>query len=118
MVSFDDIWRPIACPWVSPYHCPSGIVLDGKSRLNRKEYVAPLLWSRAQCNRFLTCAEDKGTQTRGRRANSPPTCSLRGTVWQDMGLPAGAESCDASCRAVSVSGVWQIATGSDRLPLW
>ncbi|GBM53685.1 hypothetical protein AVEN_233659-1 [Araneus ventricosus] len=44
MVSFDDVWRPIACPWLSPYRCPSGIVLDVKSRLIRKEYVAPLLW--------------------------------------------------------------------------
>ncbi|GBN14544.1 hypothetical protein AVEN_85879-1 [Araneus ventricosus] len=32
------------CPCLSPYHCPSGIVLDIKSGLNRKEYVAPLLW--------------------------------------------------------------------------
>ncbi|GBN79343.1 hypothetical protein AVEN_88490-1 [Araneus ventricosus] len=58
--------------------------------------------SRTQCNRALTCAGDKGTQTTGRRANSPPSCSLRDTVWRDMGLPAAAESCDASYRAVSV----------------
>ncbi|GBM18897.1 hypothetical protein AVEN_137270-1 [Araneus ventricosus] len=48
----------------------------------------------AQCNRVLTCAGDKGTQTTGHRAYSPPSCSLRDTVWRDMG--------DASCRAVSV----------------
>ncbi|GBM05966.1 hypothetical protein AVEN_80560-1 [Araneus ventricosus] len=36
--------------------------------------------SRAQCNRALTCAVDKGTQTTVRRANSPPSCSLRDTV--------------------------------------
>ncbi|GBO27535.1 hypothetical protein AVEN_205190-1 [Araneus ventricosus] len=57
--------------------------------------------SRAQCNRALTCAGDKGTQTTGRRANNPPSCSLRDTVWRDMVLPAAAESCDASYRAVS-----------------
>ncbi|GBM16612.1 hypothetical protein AVEN_88953-1 [Araneus ventricosus] len=44
MVSFDDVWRPIACPWLSPNHCTSGIVLVVKSRLIGKEYVSPLLW--------------------------------------------------------------------------
>ncbi|GBM39127.1 hypothetical protein AVEN_162646-1 [Araneus ventricosus] len=108
MVSFDYVWRPIACPWLSPYHCPSGIVLDDKSRLIRKEYVAPTaLVSNCdvhgpKSNRALTCAGDKSTQTAGRRANSPPSCSLRDTFWRDMGLPAAAESCDASCRAVNV----------------
>ncbi|GBL94927.1 hypothetical protein AVEN_187446-1 [Araneus ventricosus] len=58
--------------------------------------------SHAQCNRALTCIGDKGTQTTGRRANRPSSCSQRDTVWRNMGLPAGAESCDASCRAVSV----------------
>ncbi|GBL82791.1 hypothetical protein AVEN_106326-1 [Araneus ventricosus] len=48
--------------------------------------------SRAQCNRALTCAGDKGTQTTGRRANSPPSCNLCDTVWRDMGLPTAAES--------------------------
>ncbi|GBL54311.1 hypothetical protein AVEN_166526-1 [Araneus ventricosus] len=43
MVSFDDVWRPIAYPRRSRYHCPSGIVLDLK-RLIRKEYLVPLLW--------------------------------------------------------------------------
>ncbi|GBN74570.1 hypothetical protein AVEN_32019-1 [Araneus ventricosus] len=55
--------------------------------------------SRAQCNRALTCTGDKGTQTTGRRTNNPPSCSLRDTVWWDMGLNAAAENCDASCRA-------------------
>ncbi|GBN54777.1 hypothetical protein AVEN_124709-1 [Araneus ventricosus] len=63
--------------------------------------------SRAQCNRALTCAGDKGTHTTGRRANSPPSCSLRDTVWRDMGLPAAADSCDSSCRSVSV--LWRLA---------
>ncbi|GBO04697.1 hypothetical protein AVEN_19397-1 [Araneus ventricosus] len=58
--------------------------------------------SRAQCNRDLMYAGYKGTQTTGRRTNSPPSCSLRDTVWWDMGLPAAAESCDANCRTVSV----------------
>ncbi|GBM95667.1 hypothetical protein AVEN_198572-1 [Araneus ventricosus] len=53
--------------------------------------------SRLQCNRD----GDKDTQTTGRRANSPPG-SLRDVVRWDMGLPAAAESCDTSCRAVSV----------------
>ncbi|GBM80824.1 hypothetical protein AVEN_33431-1 [Araneus ventricosus] len=38
----------------------------------------------AQCNRSLMCTGDKGTQTTGRRANSPPSCSLRtqfGEIW-------------------------------------
>ncbi|GBO11576.1 hypothetical protein AVEN_64689-1 [Araneus ventricosus] len=47
--------------------------------------------SRAQCNSALTCARDKGTQTTGRRANSPPSCSLRDAVCRDMGFPASAE---------------------------
>ncbi|GBN95274.1 hypothetical protein AVEN_24288-1 [Araneus ventricosus] len=103
MVSLDDVWRSIACPWLSPYHCPSGIVLDVKERLIHKEYVGPLLWCpTAQCNRALTYTGDKGTQTTDRRANSPPSCSLRDTVLRDMGLPATAQSCVASCRAVSV----------------
>ncbi|GBO35039.1 hypothetical protein AVEN_222255-1 [Araneus ventricosus] len=72
--------------------------------------------SRAQCNRTLTCTGDKGTQTTGCHVNSPPSCSLRDTVWRDMGLPAAAKSCNASCRAVSV--IWNIATCSDRLLLW
>ncbi|GBO07991.1 hypothetical protein AVEN_14120-1 [Araneus ventricosus] len=55
--------------------------------------------SRVQCNRALTYAGDKGTQTTVRRANSPLLCCLYDTVWRDMGLPAAAESCDASCRA-------------------
>ncbi|GBM05969.1 hypothetical protein AVEN_80562-1 [Araneus ventricosus] len=63
---------------------------------------AQLLCSQAQCNRALTCAGDKGTQTTGRRANGPPSCSLRDTVWRNMGLPAAADRCDASYRAVSV----------------
>ncbi|GBM81489.1 hypothetical protein AVEN_154536-1 [Araneus ventricosus] len=58
--------------------------------------------SRVQCNRDPQWTGDKGTQTTDRRANSPPSCSLRDTVWRDMGLPAAAEGCDASCRAVSV----------------
>ncbi|GBL75880.1 hypothetical protein AVEN_234225-1 [Araneus ventricosus] len=57
--------------------------------------------SRAQCYSALTCAGDKGTQPTV-SANSPPSCSLCDTVWRDMGLPAAAKSCDASCRAVSV----------------
>ncbi|GBM99616.1 hypothetical protein AVEN_16555-1 [Araneus ventricosus] len=72
--------------------------------------------SRAQCNRTLTCTRDKGTQTTGRRANSPPSYSLRDTVWRDMGLPAAAEK-PAVALLVS-SCVWHIATGSDRPPLW
>ncbi|GBL86071.1 hypothetical protein AVEN_201819-1 [Araneus ventricosus] len=44
MVSFDDVWCPIACSRLSPYHCPSGINLDVKSRLVHKQHVAPLLW--------------------------------------------------------------------------
>ncbi|GBL88217.1 hypothetical protein AVEN_117800-1 [Araneus ventricosus] len=44
MVSFADVSRQIACPWLSPYDCPSGIVLDVKSKLIRKEYIVPLLW--------------------------------------------------------------------------
>ncbi|GBM59945.1 hypothetical protein AVEN_4011-1 [Araneus ventricosus] len=63
--------------------------------------------SPAECNRALTCTRDKGTQTTGRRMNSPPSCSLRYTVWRDMDLPAASESCDASCRAVSV--LWRLA---------
>ncbi|GBL89655.1 hypothetical protein AVEN_104612-1 [Araneus ventricosus] len=43
MVSFEDVWRQIAYPQLSPYHCPSGIVLDVKSKLICKQYVAPLL---------------------------------------------------------------------------
>ncbi|GBN60896.1 hypothetical protein AVEN_204236-1 [Araneus ventricosus] len=58
--------------------------------------------SRAKCNRALTCAGNQSTQTTGRRANSPPSCSLRDTVWRDMGLLAAADSFDTSCRAVSV----------------
>ncbi|GBM80789.1 hypothetical protein AVEN_225037-1 [Araneus ventricosus] len=58
--------------------------------------------SRAQCNRALTRAGDKGTQTTGRRARSPPSCSRRDSVCRGMGLPAATESCDASCRAVNV----------------
>ncbi|GBM06636.1 hypothetical protein AVEN_190860-1 [Araneus ventricosus] len=57
--------------------------------------------SRAQCNRTLKCAGDKGTQTTSRRVNSP-SCSLRDTIGRDMGLPAAAENFDASCRAISV----------------
>ncbi|GBM37409.1 hypothetical protein AVEN_28358-1 [Araneus ventricosus] len=107
MVPFDDGWRPIGCPWILPYHCPSGIVLDVKSRLIRKEYVAPLLWCpipmfMGQCHRALTFTGDKGTQATGRRASSAPSCSLRDTVWRDMSLPAAAEICDASCHAVSI----------------
>ncbi|GBM12879.1 hypothetical protein AVEN_114961-1 [Araneus ventricosus] len=106
MVSFDDVWRAIACPWLSPHHCPSGIDLDVKSRLIRKEYVSPLLWCPTATftghSRALTCAGDKGTQTTGRRANIPPSCSLHDIVWRDMVLPASTESCDVSCRAVSV----------------
>ncbi|GBN12595.1 hypothetical protein AVEN_265513-1 [Araneus ventricosus] len=41
----------------------------------------------------------KGTQTTDRRVNSPSLCSLRETVWRDIGLPAVTESCDTSCRA-------------------
>ncbi|GBM21277.1 hypothetical protein AVEN_149864-1 [Araneus ventricosus] len=48
--------------------------------------------SRAQCNGALKCAGNRGTQTTGRRENSPPSCSLRYTVWRDMGLSAAAES--------------------------
>ncbi|GBN07334.1 hypothetical protein AVEN_96599-1 [Araneus ventricosus] len=44
MVYFGDVWLPTECPWLSSHHCSSGIVLDVKSRLIRKEYVAPLLW--------------------------------------------------------------------------
>ncbi|GBN93973.1 hypothetical protein AVEN_212311-1 [Araneus ventricosus] len=69
-------------------------------------------------NRSLTYAGDKGTQTTGRRANSPPSCSLRDTVWRDIGLPAAAESCEPAVALLVSSGVWHIATGSDRLPLW
>ncbi|GBM75721.1 hypothetical protein AVEN_92724-1 [Araneus ventricosus] len=107
MVSFDDVWRPIACPWLSPYHWPSEIIW----MLNRDSSVkstwshcfgVQLRCSRAQCNRALTCSGDKGTQTIGCRANSPTSCSLRDTVWRDMGLLAAAENCDASCGAVSV----------------
>ncbi|GBN51101.1 hypothetical protein AVEN_131201-1 [Araneus ventricosus] len=58
--------------------------------------------SRGQCKSALTCAGEKGTQTTGRRANSPPSCSLRDTVWRDMVLPAAAETCDDSYRVVSV----------------
>ncbi|GBN40137.1 hypothetical protein AVEN_161150-1 [Araneus ventricosus] len=58
----------------------------------------PLRCSRAQYNRALTCAGDKGTQITGRRANGLFSCSLRDTVWRDMGLPAVADYCDASCR--------------------
>ncbi|GBN80664.1 hypothetical protein AVEN_83852-1 [Araneus ventricosus] len=62
----------------------------------------PLRCSRAQRTRHLTYAGDKGTQTTVRPANSPLSCSLQDTVWRDMGLPAAAESCDASCCAVSI----------------
>ncbi|GBO22000.1 hypothetical protein AVEN_210597-1, partial [Araneus ventricosus] len=48
------------------------------------------------------CSGDKGTQTTGCREKSLPACSLRDTVWRDMGLPAAAENWDASCSAVSV----------------
>ncbi|GBL76205.1 hypothetical protein AVEN_138002-1 [Araneus ventricosus] len=102
MVSFDDVWRPIACPRPSPYHCPSGIVLDVKSRLIRKEYVAPLLWCPTAM--FTGPVQPRSDVRWGQRPsnNSPPSCSLRDTVWLNMGLPAAAESCDASCLAVSV----------------
>ncbi|GBM61189.1 hypothetical protein AVEN_241575-1 [Araneus ventricosus] len=75
--------------------------LSGKSTWSQCSGVQ-LRYSWAQCNRALTCAGDKGTQITGHRAKSPPSCSLRDTVLRDMGLPAAAESCDASCRAVSV----------------
>ncbi|GBM34000.1 hypothetical protein AVEN_166433-1 [Araneus ventricosus] len=119
MVSLDDVWRPIACPWLSPYHCPSGIVLDVKSRHIRKEYVAPLVWCpTAMFTGPMQPLSDvrwgKGTQTTGRRANSSPSCSLRDTVWRDMGLP---EAAPVVALLVS-SGVWPIATVGDHLPLW
>ncbi|GBN32469.1 hypothetical protein AVEN_182210-1 [Araneus ventricosus] len=90
IVSFDDVCRSIACPWLSPYHCPSGIILDVKSRLIRKSTWphcsgVQLRCSRAQCNCALTYSGDKRTQTTGRRANSPHSCNLRDTVWRDMG---------------------------------
>ncbi|GBN15371.1 hypothetical protein AVEN_244280-1 [Araneus ventricosus] len=55
--------------------------------------------SLAQCNRVLTCDGDKGTQTTGRRAKSPASCSLLNTVWRYMGLPAAAYGCDTNYRA-------------------
>ncbi|GBM60029.1 hypothetical protein AVEN_147592-1 [Araneus ventricosus] len=68
--------------------------------------------SRVQCNSALKCAGDKGTQTTGCHANSPPSCSLRDTFWRDMGLSAAAVALLVS------SGVWHIAISSDRLQLW
>ncbi|GBM26963.1 hypothetical protein AVEN_196903-1 [Araneus ventricosus] len=73
--------------------------------LNRDKSVKSA-WSHCfgvqlRCSR--ACSGDKGTQTAGRRTKSPPSCSLRDTVWWVMGLPAAAaESCDVSCHAVSV----------------
>ncbi|GBL81718.1 hypothetical protein AVEN_93494-1 [Araneus ventricosus] len=112
MVSFDDVWRPIACPWISPYHCPSRIVLDVKSKFIRRENVAPPLWCPTAM--FTGPIQPRSDVRWGQRhtnnrcrANSPPSCSLRDTVWRDMSLPAAAESCDAICRAVSV--IWRLA---------
>ncbi|GBN06712.1 hypothetical protein AVEN_77710-1 [Araneus ventricosus] len=116
MVSFDDVWRPIERPWLSPYHYPSGIVLDVKSRL-----IPTALVSNCDVHgpnaTMLTCTGDNGAQTTGRRANSRPSCSQRDTVWRDMDLSEQRAATPAVALLVS-SGIWHIATGSDHLPLW
>ncbi|GBM51355.1 hypothetical protein AVEN_110808-1 [Araneus ventricosus] len=110
--------RPIACPWFSPYHCPSGIVLDVKSRLIRKEYVAPLLWcpiamftgpmqprsdvrwEQRHTNNRSSCEQSSFVQSaRQSVAGYGPSCSSRAAT------PAAA--------LLVSSGVWHIATGSD-----
>ncbi|GBN28840.1 hypothetical protein AVEN_120509-1 [Araneus ventricosus] len=102
MVYFDDVWRPIACPWLSPYHCPSGIVLGVKSRLIRKEYMASLLWCpTAMFTGPMQPRSDvrwrqRHTNDRPSWKSSSPSCSLRDTVWQDVDLPEAAGSCNGS----------------------
>ncbi|GBL77259.1 hypothetical protein AVEN_41717-1 [Araneus ventricosus] len=67
-------------------------------------------------NRALTCAGDKGTQTAGCRANS----SHAVFATQCGGIRASLQQQRAVTPAVALlvsSGVWHIATGSDRLPL-
>ncbi|GBL73534.1 hypothetical protein AVEN_159516-1 [Araneus ventricosus] len=96
MVSFDDVWRSIACSWLSPYHCPSGIVLDVKLRLIRKDYVVPLLWcptamftgpmqprsdvrwGQRYTNKRLSCKQSSFMQSaRHSLAEYGPSCSSR-----------------------------------------
>ncbi|GBO40055.1 hypothetical protein AVEN_242528-1 [Araneus ventricosus] len=121
MVSFDDIWRPIACSWLSPYHCPSEIVLDAKSRLIRKEYVAPLLW--CPIAMFKAPMQPRSDVRWGHKQQIVVrTVILHAVCVKQFGgiwafLQQQRDATPAVALLVS-SGVWHIATGSDRLPLW
>ncbi|GBM90121.1 hypothetical protein AVEN_185857-1 [Araneus ventricosus] len=112
MISLDDVWLPIACHWLSPYHYRLGIVVDFKSRLIRNEYVAPLLWCSTAMftgpiqQLFDVRWRQRHTNNRS-RASNPPSCSVSDKVWRDMGLPVATESCAASCCSVSV--LWRLA---------
>ncbi|GBN00186.1 hypothetical protein AVEN_3442-1 [Araneus ventricosus] len=62
--------------------------------------------SLAHCNRALTCAEDRGTQTKDRRTDSLPSCSLRDKF---AGIWAFLQQQKAATPAVALlvsSGVW------------
>ncbi|GBN07471.1 hypothetical protein AVEN_63512-1 [Araneus ventricosus] len=124
MVSFDDVWRPIACPWLSPYHCPSGIVLDVKSRLIRKEYVASLLWCPTA---MFTNPMQRRSDVRWGQRHTKQQVVVRTVLLQAVcatlfgGIWAFLQHQRAATPAVALlvpTGVWHIATGSDRLPLW
>ncbi|GBL92298.1 hypothetical protein AVEN_35845-1 [Araneus ventricosus] len=113
MVSFDDVWSSIACPWLSPYHYPSGIVLDVKSRLIRKKYVAPLLgcptamftgpmqprsdvrWGQRHTNNRSSCGQSSFMQSARHSLGYGP-CSSRELQRQ---LPR--------CYCPPTSGTWQ-----------
>ncbi|GBM61851.1 hypothetical protein AVEN_265498-1 [Araneus ventricosus] len=71
--------------------------------------------SRAQHNRALMCAGDKGTQTEGRRANSAVCLTQFGWIWAFLQQERAATPVVA---LLVFSGVCHLATGSDRLPLW
>ncbi|GBM03385.1 hypothetical protein AVEN_256924-1 [Araneus ventricosus] len=118
MVSFNDVWRPIACPWLSPYHCPSGIVLDVKSRLVRKESVAPLLWCPTAMftGPMQPLSDVRWGQRHRNRSSSYEQSSFRQSA--PHRLAEYGPSCSNRAVALLVYyGVWHIATSSDRLPL-
>ncbi|GBM17990.1 hypothetical protein AVEN_238389-1 [Araneus ventricosus] len=114
MVSLDDVWRPIACPWISPYHCHSGIVLDVKIETHPKRVRGPT----ALVSMFTGPMQLRSDVRWGQRHTNNRSSSEQTSFMQSARRTLTGQRAVAPAVSLLVSsGVWHIATGSDRLPL-